>query len=1154
MKAKRLVFLALCMVMALTSSILPTALTIKASESSDSYLKYDYSNPDSSFNVTATAADVLEQLGYDVSDAERAYLDAYCEFEVNYDLVLNDKITRSTSVKDSVTTVTVKAESHVYTAKNGQSVSWIPLQAEIRDASNAVVSVSDMTPDGSSYIADFIGIEEDPNYTYAVSYGVSFELDAEDVNYILNFAYSTKDAMAYYEANTQSVLTYYAYLAEQQRWEQNKAEYDAYPGKLAEYNAKLTAYNNYETELATYLDIKNKLDNYNSELAKYNNYLKELEAAMAHMEALNTGLYNKMTYLERGLYASLQSDLVDEVVARKDELVAVRPKLEGPINNAKTASLAIQQIFEPQDEGATIFEELKTDKEKYAFYVNNYDAICDNLLLLAESLYYIYTTAGIRDLMHTAPQVLDRPDYTEKLSIFIAQLFCLCDALIDTEEPIKYADAKGNKYTTSEMTFSYWKSAQATDAGAEKKNVKIADLFEGKVYVEDKNNSKPTAPPTEVTKPAEPAVKELPPMPEAVEHPGAKPEEVKNPGSAPAVVNKPAGLPEFNWEKFIHDPDYSTVLSNLYNEIKNNTEARAEVTSSVPLTLTMTVERPFASVSVDVIFNDADGNEIYRTTVEKGSAATFGGQIPTKESDVSATYSFSGWVTSEGKEYSLHSVNENITLYPNFTTVYREYTVSGGYLTVDATDANVSEISIDRFSVLMNTTSATRLKIDAKDATVIIKSDVISKLRTANVSYVDVDLVAQSAYKYTYTVNAYDASGAKVDVDAVVEMHLPCMKSNLTVNCADTDGTAVDAHSNAGLNYFNATLGKSYSIVAGYRITCTYGNTLDIPKFAVPGETVEFTVNLIEGMKADVNYVLNGVKYPVTGNSFVMPEGDISIDATFSDIIYTVRFESDGKVIFEKYYKYGDIIEKPNTPTKINDDKYSYRFSHWSPLVSDTVTGDITYVAVFKSTPLPVEADKVNWLRVAVVVAIVLFSLGVALVVFFILKKILKNVKNPESAELDTDLTDTEDVQGSAEITEIAEPDTDATEAENVTEEAQTVENDTVDTDAEATEDTEHREADTDATEAENVTEEAQTVENDTVDTDTEATEDTEPREADTDTTEAENVTEEVKVAEIDTDTDSEENAQESVENAELDTPIGVNSEESTDKNDTAEE
>ena len=1045
MKAKRLVFLALCMVIALTSSILPTALTIKASDSTESVSKYDYSNPDSTFNVTATAADVLEKLGYDVSDAERAYLDAYCDFEVNYDLVLNDKISKIASVEDGVSAIVVTADPHTYTAKNGDTVTWIPYTASITDGNGAVIASETVSYNGTEYSTKFVGVENNDDYTFAVQYKVEFEIDAEDVNYVLNFAYNTKGPLEYYYANEESVLTYYAYLADKQRWDDQKAAFDAYPGLYAEYQAKLAAYNKYESDLATYLDIKNKLDNYNAELEVYNNYLAELEDAMEHMEALNTGLFNKVSYLDRELYACLFSPLVDEVVARKDELVAVKPKLESHINNAKTASVAIQQVFRPDD--GTKFEDLKTDKEKYAFYLTNYDAICDNLLLLGESLYYIYTTSGIRLLMHEASATLNRPEYTEKLAIFIAQIFCLHDALVDTDSPNKYTHANGSKLATSEMTFSYWTS----ETGVEKKNVSIAALFE-EVYVEDKNNAKPTPPPTEVSKPTEPAVKELPPMPEEVKEPVA-PEIVTDPGIAPAVVNEPDGLPEFDWQKFINDPAYQLTLSNLYNTIKDVTEGRAEVSSPETLTLTTTVKAPFdADACVEVIFNDANGEEIWRaSSVKMGSSLTYGGKTPTKAADTGATYRFDGWVTAEGEPYSLHSVTENITLYPKFTTVTRDYTVNAGNLVIDATDIDISEISIEYFGVLMNTQNASKLTINTNNAAVILKNDTVSRLRTANVAYVDVDLVAMSEYRYTYTVYAYDASGARVDVDETVEMHLPCMRSNLTVNCTDTDGTAVSAHSNSGLNYFNAKVGKSYSIVAGYRITCTYGNTLSMPKIAVPGETVEFTVNLIEGMKADINYVLNGVKYPVTGNSFVMPAGDISIDATFSDIIYTVRFESDGKVIFEKYYKYGDVIEKPNTPTKINDDKYSYRFSHWSPAVSDTVTGDVTYVAVFKRTPLPVEADKVNWLRVAVVMAIVMFSLGVALIILLILnKKKVINIKGffraifkRNSEENSTDSVEDAIVPESSESAEAVEVDTDGTEVENVSEATENAESDT---------------------------------------------------------------------------------------------------------------
>jgi len=334
----------------------------------------------------------------------------------------------------------------------------------------------------------------------------------------------------------QELELYTKYLEDKILYEQKKAEYNAYLIASGNYEQDLIKYEKYLTELDNYQKIKDsnnkKEAEYNAAVEKYNAYLTNLALAKEQLANLEVALFRKVTYLERELYACLFSPLIDEVIARKDELVAVKPKLESHINNAKTAAVTIQQIFRPDD--GTWFDNLKTYEEKYNFYVMNYEAICDNILLLAESLYYIYTTAGIRQLMHTAPEILGRPDYTEKLVIFIAQLFCLHDALVDTDSPNKYADAKGNKYTTSEMQFSYW-----NQAGTEIKNASIATIFEGEAYVQDNNNAAPIDDISrEVAKPVEPQYDELPSIPEAVAEP-TQPTKVENPGEPPEAVKKP---------------------------------------------------------------------------------------------------------------------------------------------------------------------------------------------------------------------------------------------------------------------------------------------------------------------------------------------------------------------------------------------------------------------------------------------------------------------------------------------------------------------------------------------------------------------------------------------------------------------------------------
>ena len=982
MKAKRLVFLALCAVIMLTSSVFPTALNIKAAEPARDYSAYDYSNPESTFNTTASAQDVLEGLGYTISDAERAYLDAYCEFKLHYDLVLSDKISYSkdTSIGNEDETIKITATPYTYTAKNGEEVTWNPISADILDGDGTVID-SFTFDDGTVYVAEFENIVIADDYTYRVQYSANFGIDSEDADSILNFAFNAaKEAVGpieFYRNNEQAVLAYYEYLGKQQEWEQNKANYEAYLDAKDKYEQDVIKYEQYLLDLAEYRKIEESINKYNANLERYNTYLSKLAEAEKQVKTLDAALFTKVTYLDRELYACLFSPLVDEVVARKDELVAAKPKLESHINNAKKASDNIQRIFRPAD--GVHYDKIEDVAQKYDFYVLHHKDICDNILLLANSLYKIYTTSGIRVAIHAACATLKRPDYTEKLVIFISQLFYFHDALVDTSSPIKYEDGKNDSYTTAQMRFDY-----RNQAGTDLKDKSIAEIFENEEYVTDTNSATPFVL-VKVDEPVAPEITELPNKPDEVKEP-VEPSVVHDPGAAPQpIVDKPAGLPEFNWQEFIYDESYRNLVLDIYNEFKDVANPRD--VSFTEYTATTSIERPFKTVNVNITFNDESGSVIMTKEVEKGSFVIFDRPEPTKMSDAAATYRFDGWMTEDGKAYSLHSVTENVTLYPKFTTLYREYTVVGGNIGVDATDANISKLPIAYFAGLMNKNNASGINVAGADATLTLTNAKINALQIAGVSYLDVDVAALSSGKYSCNISAYDASDVKVDTSTSVDVYIPCMDLDMKVICTDAVGTEIKMHKNgAGKNYFSLNVGEVYSILAGYNVRESYG-PLTAPKFAIPGETVELTVTVPAGMRAELSYEFNGNSYPIEGNSFVMPAGDIDLRLNFFDIIYTVKFESDGKIISEKEYIYGETLVLPNPPTKINDDKYSYKFIGWSPTISDTVTGSVTYVAKFKSTPLPVEEEKINWLRVAVVVAIVIFSIGMALLVLFILDK-----------------------------------------------------------------------------------------------------------------------------------------------------------------------
>ncbi len=70
-----------------------------------------------------------------------------------------------------------------------------------------------------------------------------------------------------------------------------------------------------------------------------------------------------------------------------------------------------------------------------------------------------------------------------------------------------------------------------------------------------------------------------------------------------------------------------------------------------------------------------------------------------------------------------------------------------------------------------------------------------------------------------------------------------------------------------------------------------------------------------------------------------------------SQVTFNIVFKnSDGSIISDREYHYGDIIDIPEMPTHIYDEAYVYIFKGWSGDVSNECTADAEYMAVY--TPI----------------------------------------------------------------------------------------------------------------------------------------------------------------------------------------------------------
>ncbi len=88
-------------------------------------------------------------------------------------------------------------------------------------------------------------------------------------------------------------------------------------------------------------------------------------------------------------------------------------------------------------------------------------------------------------------------------------------------------------------------------------------------------------------------------------------------------------------------------------------------------------------------------------------------------------------------------------------------------------------------------------------------------------------------------------------------------------------------------------------------------------------------------------------------------DGNGTYTATYTPnyIDYTVIFKNyDGTVLSNKTYHYGDTVIAPNTPTKPEDDEYTYTFAGWDSSVA-ACNGNKIYTATFDSIKKYVVGD-----------------------------------------------------------------------------------------------------------------------------------------------------------------------------------------------------
>lgn len=990
------------------------ALALALSVSADSGL--DLSHPTSPYNKELGGEKLLELYGIALSDVEREYLEKYSTVTLKYD---DSVTTANVAVSLDGTTLTVTAKPYTYISRGGEPVSWLPDSCRFGDTPLT------FTESGGIYCAALEGVDDATHgeLSLSVGYKVSFTVSSESLTELLNQAYSDASLWVAYNDYLNDLeqygidnAAYLDYLEEKYAYDDALAAYSRYLDDLAAYESAVENNNSYDSKmeeynnaLVLYREYLEGLEDYEAELLLYEDYLARcavLKDQLSAVEAIGI----KMTD-DRDVYSAVMGSTVTDVLANKHLLMgSAIGASEEVIDAAGLATESLRDIL-PAYFALTTFE------DRYAFYIENYEAIRDNITLLLKSLDALYRQGRVRETL-----ILEGKD--RKYIILVAQLAYIANALNDGHIWSYYMEyTYGSSFTIEGQT--------------------VEQILEYKSYLVDTGASSPDPEgyPEPMAEPIAPDPVEEPTRPERVEVP-AYPKTVENPGDPPTVVDEPKKPETVSPPHATEDGKVPEEALAIISAKDNGTlPERAAATEPLVVTLDKSVTKQvFGATTHTVFFYDAAGSIIASTEADSGTLAIFSGELPTRLPDTENVYTFDKWVDADGIPADLECVRADLELYPSFKASPRPYAITyivdgeeivryTPYGEIPSPDFTPTKEPSDK-TVYVHTGWSEPLTAVLGEATytAVFEERYIVPLgdggavvtHEGGTFYVDCSGVEQSSFE---TVELLRLAAASLGSGIVLESDTAALSISYTtakrmLECGDTAITITTRPVSYGYSYLVeiGESGESYTLTAkmphyksdteSMRLGFTEGGVrtyvrgeadedsvsflLDsgtvyeyvvertvnlLPSKLVtvtlsrttarPGDTVRVEYTAAEGIVLDKMYLImsDGTELAITGGEFTMPDDDVTLGLRASVGKYKIVFKSGEKTIATYTYQYGATVVPPKNPKRAQDAEFSYTFVGWANADGEiceipSVTEGATYYAVFEATPLPEKEDE----------------------------------------------------------------------------------------------------------------------------------------------------------------------------------------------------